>query len=107
MMKLSPNPVQKMEIFGIVIFCMGAGYTAYQLHRDRVALNADRRSVWKRAEEILALREEQSTKRMELNQGFDWKANLPMILSFLNGKGINVEDLDMDAIQDLLPEEKK
>lgn len=86
---------------------MGAGYTAYQLHRDRVALNADRRSVWKRAEEILALREEQATKRMELNQGFDWKANLPMILSFLNGKGINVEDLDMDAIQDLLPEEKK
>jgi|TARA_Y100000310_G_C20029549_1_gene511152 hypothetical protein len=96
-----------MEIFGIVIFAMGAGYTAYQLHRDRVALNADRRSVWKRAEEILALREEQATKRMELNQGFDWKANLPMILSFLNGKGINVEDLDMDAIQDLLPEEKK
>ena len=96
-----------MEIFGIVIFVLGAGYTAYQLHRDRLALNADRRAVWKRTEEILALREEQSTKRMELNQGFDWKANLPMILSFLNGKGINVDELDMDAIQNLLTEEKK
>ena len=96
-----------MEIFGIVIFVLGAGYTAYQLHRDRLALNADRRAVWKRSEEILALREEQSTKRMELNQGFDWKANLPMILSFLNGKGINVDELDMDAIQNLLTEEKK
>ena len=96
-----------MEIFGIVIFVLGAGYTAYQLHRDRFALNADRRAVWKRAEEIPALREEQSTKRMELNQGFDWKANLPMILSFLNGKVINVYELDMDAIQNLLTEEKK
>ena len=96
-----------MEIFGIVIFCFGAGYTAYQLHRDRVALNADRRSVWKRAEELLAVREEEATKRQDLSKGFDWKANLPMILSFLNGKGIDVNDLDMDAIQDLLPEDKK
>jgi hypothetical protein len=96
-----------MEIFGIVIFCFGAGYTAYQLHRDRVALNADRRSVWKRAEELLAVREEEATKRQELSKGFDWKSNLPMILSFLNGKGIDVNDLDMDAIQDLLPEDKK
>jgi len=96
-----------MEIFGIVLFVFGAGYTAFQLHKDRISLNADRRSVWKRAEELLKMREEENTKRMELNQGFDWKSNLPMILSFLNGKGINVEDLDIDAIQTLLPEDKK
>jgi hypothetical protein len=96
-----------MEIFGIVIFVLGAGYTAFQLHKDRVSLNADRRSVWKRAEELLKMREEETTKRKELNQGFDWQNNLPMILSFLNGKGIDVNDLDMNAIQDLLPQEDK
>ena len=106
-MGLSPTAVQKMEFFGIAVFVFGASYTAYQLHKDRVSLNADRRSVWKRAEELLKMREEETTRRMELNQGFDWKSNLPMILSFLNGKGINVEDLDMDAIQELLPEDKK
>lgn len=88
----------------MVLFVFGAGYTAYQLHKDRVSLNADRRSVWRRAEELLKMREEENTKRMELNQGFDWKSNLPMILSFLNGRGINVEDLDPNAIQDLINE---
>lgn len=91
-----------MEIFGIIIFTLGAGYTAYQLHRDRVALNMDRRTVWKRAEELLRIQEEEATKRIELNQGFDWKANLPMILSFLNGKGIDLQELDMENVQDLL-----
>ncbi len=93
-----------MEIAGIVLFVFGAGYTAFQLHKDRVSLNADRRSVWKRAEELLKMREEEQTKRQELNQGFDWKNNLPMILQFLGGKGINVnpEDIDMDEVQNLL-----
>ena len=86
----------------MVLFVFGAGYTAYQLHKDRASLNADRRSVWRRAEELLKIREEESTKRMELNQSFDWKANLPMILSFLNGRGINTEELDTGAIEDLL-----
>ena len=54
-----------MEIFGIILFVFGAGYTAYQLHKDRISLNADRRSVWKRAEELLKMREEEQTKRME------------------------------------------
>lgn len=98
-----------MEIFGIVLFVFGASYTAYQLHKDRISLNADRRSVWKRAEELLKMREEESTKRMELNQGFDWKNNLPMILQFLGGKGINTDDIDMNEVQNLLSEmeEKK
>lgn len=98
-----------MEIFGIILFVFGAGYTAYQLHKDRISLNADRRSVWKRAEELLKMREEEQTKRMELNQGFDWKNNLPMILQFLGGKGINTDDIDMEEVQNLLSqmEEKK
>ena len=98
-----------MEIFGIILFVFGAGYTAYQLHKDRISLNADRRSVWKRAEELLKMREEEQTKRMELNQEFDWKNNLPMILQFLGGKGINTDDIDMDEVQNLLSqmEEKK
>ena len=98
-----------MEIFGIILFVFGAGYTAYQLHKDRISLNADRRSGWKRAEELLKMREEEQTKRMELNQGFDWKNNLPMILQFLGGKGINTDDIDMDEVQNLLSqmEEKK
>ena len=98
-----------MEIFGIILFVFGAGYTAYQLHKDRISLNADRRSVWKRAEELLKMREEEQTKRMELNQGFDWKNNLPMLLQFLGGKGINTDDIDMDEVQNLLSqmEEKK
>ena len=98
-----------MEIFGIVLFVFGASYTAYQLHKDRISLNADRRSVWKRAEELLKMREEESTKRMELNHGFDWKNNLPMILQFLGGKGINTDDIDMNEVQNLLSqmEEKK
>ena len=98
-----------MEIFGIILFVFGASYTAYQLHKDRISLNADRRSVWKRAEELLKMREEEQTKRMELNQGFDWKNNLPMILQFLGGKGINTDDIDMDEVQNLLSqmEEKK
>ena len=98
-----------MEIFGIILFVFGAGYTAYQLHKDRISLNADRRSVWKRAEELLKMREEEQTKRMELNQGFDWKNNLPMILQFLGGKGINTDDIDMDEVQNLLSqmEDKK
>ena len=91
-----------MEIFGIILFVFGASYTAYQLHKDRISLNADRRSVWKRAEELLKMREEEQTKRMELNQGFDWKNNLPMILQFLGGKGINTDDIDMDEVQNLL-----
>ena len=98
-----------MEIFGIILFVFGAGYTAYQLHKDRISLNADRRSVWKRAEELLKMREEEQTNRMELNQGFDWKNNLPMILQFLGGKGINTDDIDMNEVQNLLSqmEEKK
>ena len=98
-----------MEIFGIILFVFGAGCTAYQLHKDRISLNADRRSVWNRAEELLKMREEEQTKRMELNQGFDWKNNLPMILQFLGGKGINTDDIDMDEVQNLLSqmEEKK
>ena len=98
------NPsAHEMEIAGIILFSLGAGYTAYQLHKDRVSLNADRRSVWKRAEELLKMREEEQTKRMELNQGFDWKNNLPMILQFL-AKRINIdpEDIDMDEVQNLL-----
>ncbi len=91
-----------MEIAGIILFCMGAGYTAYQLHKDRVSLNADRRSVWRRAEELLKMREEEQTKRMELNQGCDWQSHLPMILQFLGGKGINPKDIDMDEVQNLL-----
>lgn len=91
-----------MEIYGIILFVFGAGYTAHQLHKDRISLNADRRSVWKRAEELLKVREEENTKRMELNQGFDWKANLPMVLQFLGGKGINTDDIDLDEVQNLL-----
>ena len=91
-----------MEIYGIILFVFGAGYTAYQLHKDRISLNADRRSVWKRAEELLKVREEENTKRMELNQGFDWKANLPMVLQFLSGKGINPDEIDLDEVQNLL-----
>lgn len=88
-----------MEIYGVVLFILGATYTALQLHKDRVSLNADRRTVWKRAEELLKTREEEQTKRLELNQGFDWKNNLPMILQFLGGKGINLEEKEL---QDLL-----
>ena len=91
-----------MELAGILLFVLGAGYTALQLHKDRVSLNADRRTVWKRAEELLKMRENEQTKRQELNQGFDWGANLPMVLQFLSGKGINTEDLDMDNVQQLL-----
>lgn len=96
-----------MEIAGIILFVLGASYTAHQLHKDRVSLNADRRSVWKRAEELLKMREEEQTKRMELNQGFDWKENLPMIIQFLGGKGINTENIDMDEVQNLLSQMEK
>jgi|TARA_R110002012_G_C11662805_1_gene612396 hypothetical protein len=91
-----------MEIYGLIIFLGGAFYTAHQLHKDRVALNSDRRSVWKQQSELVKLREEETTKRMEVDQGFDWKSNLPMILSFLGGKGIDTKDLNMDEIQNLL-----
>ena len=100
-------PLERMEIFGIIIFALGAGYTALQLHKDRIALNADRRSVWKRAEELLRMREEETTKRAELGAGFDWAGNLPMILSFLSGKGIDTDNLNMDEIQDLLQQGDK
>jgi hypothetical protein len=100
-----------MEIAGIILFVFGAAYTAHQLHKDRISLNADRRTVWKRAEELLKVREEEQTKRQELNQGFDWKNNLPMILQFLGGKGINIdpEQIDMEEVSALLSqmEDKK
>jgi hypothetical protein len=91
-----------MEIYGLLIFLAGAGYTALQLHNQSKALNADRRAVWKRAEDLLRMREAEQTKRQELNQGFDWKNNLPMILSFLGGKGIDTSNIDMEEVQNLL-----
>tara|TARA_B100000686_G_C16760122_1_gene958102 strand:- start:1356 stop:1649 length:294 start_codon:yes stop_codon:yes gene_type:complete len=97
-----------MDIAGIILFTLGASYTAYQLHKDRIALNADRRSVWKRAEELLKLKEEEATKRQELSQGFDWSQNLPMIMSFLQGnKNIDLNEIDMDQIENLLNKETK
>jgi hypothetical protein len=90
-----------MEIYGIILFFVGASYTAFQLHKDRVALNSDRRALWRRAEELLKTREEETTKRQELSQGFDWSKNLPLIMGFLNGKGI---DLDQQEIEKLINE---
>ncbi len=87
-----------MEIYGVILFALGASYTAWQLHKDRVAINSDRRAVWRRAEELLKTREREQTKRMELNQGFDWKNNLPMILQFLGGKGINLEEAELQNL---------
>lgn len=91
-----------MEIAGILLFAVGAGYTAHQLHRDRLALNSDRRSVWKQQADLMKLREEENTKRMEIDTGFDWKSNLPMILSFLGGKGIDTSGIDMGEVENLI-----
>ena len=98
-----------LEIYGILIFAAGAAYTAIQLHHQANALNADRRAVWKRAEDLLKMREEETTKRQELNQGFNWTENLPMIMSFLGGKGIDTSNIDLDEVQNLLAtmEDKK
>ena len=91
-----------LELGGIILFTLGASYVAYTLHRERIALSSDRRAVWKRAEELLKLREEETTKRQELNQGFDWSKNLPMIMQFLGGRGIDTKNIDIDEVQSLI-----
>lgn len=48
------------------------------------------------------MREEEATKRQELNQGFNWTENLPMIMSFLGGKGIDTSNIDMEEVQNLI-----
>ena len=100
-----------LEIYGLLIFVGGAAYTAMQLHHQAKALNADRRAVWKRAEDLLKMREEETIKRQELGQGFNWTENLPMIMSFLGGKGIDTSNIDVEEVQNLLAsintEEKK
>ena len=94
-----------LDLGGIILFALGAGYVAFTLHRERIALSSDRRAVWKRAEELLKLREEETTKRKELNQGFDWSKNLPMIMQFLGGRGIDtksLQNIDVDEVQSLI-----
>ena len=100
-------PPKMLEIYGLVIFLGAMGYTMHSLNKEKQQLATDRRAVWKRAEDLLKLREEESTKRQELNQGFDWKANLPMILGFLGGNNKNdikelAENLDIEEVQNLL-----
>lgn len=103
------------EVTGIILFVSALCYSGYQLHKERIALNTDRRNVWKRAEELLKLQEEESTKRMELSQGFDWKANLPLIMNFLQGSGKVApndiqklaQNLDMEDIEKIIGGGKK
>ena len=100
-------PPQMLEIYGLVIFLGAMGYTMHSLNKEKQQLATDRRAVWKRAEDLLKLREEEGTKRQELQQGFDRKSNLPMILGFLGGDNKNnikdiAENLDIEEVQNLL-----
>lgn len=91
-----------METWGLWVFLMTAVAGYINIWQERKQLSIDRRSVWKRAEEVLKLEKEHKIRLAENSQGFDWGSNLPMILSFLGGRGIDTSKVDMNELQGLL-----
>ena len=86
----------------MIIFALGAGYTAWQLHRKEVHLKTLTQKVWDKQENLYKTTEDLKFEREKLGQNFDWKSNLPMILSALRGKDISGEMINDPAVQNLI-----
>ena len=91
-----------LELYGIIIFGLSAGYTAWQLHRKEVHLKTLTQRVWDKQENLYNTNKELELEREKLGKNFDWKSNLPMILGALRGKNISVEMLEDPAVQNLI-----
>ena len=91
-----------LELYGIIIFGLSAGYTAWQLHRKEVHLKTLPQRGWDKQENLYNTNKELELEREKLGKNFDWKSNLPMILSALRGKNISGEMLDDPAVQNLI-----
>tara|TARA_Y100000310_G_C20687123_1_gene819775 strand:- start:901 stop:1212 length:312 start_codon:yes stop_codon:yes gene_type:complete len=92
-----------LDLYGMIIFALGAGYTAWQLHRKEVHLKTLTQKVWDKQENLYKTTEELKLEREKLGTSFDWKANLPMILNVLGKKGnISGEMLEDPAVQHLI-----
>jgi|TARA_A100001037_G_C14950079_1_gene544582 hypothetical protein len=91
-----------LDLYGMIIFALGAGYTAWQLHRKEVHLKTLTQRVWDKQENLYKTNAELKLERDKLGQSFDWKNNLPMILSALRGKNISGEMLEDPAVQNLI-----
>ena len=90
-----------MELYGIIFFSVAYIFGSWQLAAEKKALDIDRRSLWKKGEALLKMEKELDKKP----KGFDWQANLPMIMQFLKGNNLDLSQLssaDPDEIQKLI-----
>ena len=97
-----PYSPKMLDLYGMIIFALGAGYTAWQLHRKEVHLKTLTQKVWDKQENLYKTTEDLKFEREKLGQNFDWKSNLPMILSALRGKDISGEMINDPAVQNLI-----
>ncbi len=82
-----------MELYGLIFFSTAYVYGMYQLAAEKKALDIDRRSLWKKGEALLKLEREIESQP----KTFDWGANLPMIMSFLKGSNIDLNNVDLES----------
>tara|TARA_R100001594_G_scaffold144946_1_gene194571 strand:+ start:285 stop:602 length:318 start_codon:yes stop_codon:yes gene_type:complete len=104
-----------METWGLYVFLLTAIVSYVGIFQEKKQLAIDRRSLQRRAVEVLEIERQYKLQEAESNKGFDLNKHLPMLLHFLGGRGVDTSQLgeldlsniDLNELQGLLPQEDK